>query len=117
MVSEFMFLTKMEKAKVIFSMVDDLMKETLLPKEVCFNFIAEYKGYSVAQIKNYVKLYDANFFYFAAMYDEDGTLLTVQDIDNRIKNILSKKVKPMIEKTDIKLTKDVLKEFSYNTKW
>ena len=36
---------------------------------------------------------------------------------NRIKNILTKKVKPMIEKTDIKLTKDVLKEFSYNTKW
>lgn len=124
MVSEFMFFNKMEKAEIIFDMVNDLMKETHLPKEICMTFIAKYKGFSTAQIKNYVKLHNPNFYYFAVMYNQEGKLLSIQDIDREISKIINKNIKPILDsqpKDDqrdlIKFTSKVLKEFYENHEW
>jgi len=116
MVSEFMTLNKQEKAQVIFEMVNELMKETCLPKIICCKIIAEYKGYSVKQIKNYIKMVDTDFYYFAVMYTRDGYLLTTQDIDSSCKHILKNIVKQN-ELDDMESFKRILKDYFENMEW
>ena len=116
MVSEFMLLNREEKAQVIFDMVDELMKETCLPKIICCKIIAEYKGYSVKQIKNYIKMVNPDFYYFAVMYSRDGYLLTTQDIDSSCKHILGNIVRKN-EIDDIETFKRILKDYFESMEW
>ena len=115
MISEFMCLTKMEKAQVIFEMVDTLMRETCLPKIICMKFIALYKNYSVKQVKEYIKLVNPDFYYFAVMYSKDGILLTTQLLDMEVINVISKIAKEF-EIDNVDEYKKILKDYFENIK-
>lgn len=94
---EFLTLNKQEKAQVIFEMVDTLMQETCLPKDICIAIIAEYKKYSVFQIEQYIKMYNPKFYYYAAYYEDDKLVYTNQIDKELIKISKSKLVKPVLQ--------------------
>lgn len=92
---DFLLLNKNEKAEVIFEMVDQIMKETSLPKEVVIAIVANYKKYSVFQIEQYLKIANPKFYYYAAYY-QDGKLIQTQQIDKSIFKIIKEKLTDVI---------------------
>lgn len=119
---EFLSLNKNQKAQVIFEMVDDLMKETQLPKEICIAIIAEYKKYSVFQIEQYIKIANPKFYYYATMYDGD-TLLYKNNIDTECVKSIKKNLSEVILQYPFEISsmtnflKTTLKDYYESVEW
>lgn len=120
MISEFMGLSRTEKAQVITDMVKELAIETGYPIKICIGIIADYKGWSIFRVENYVKLCDADMFYQVA-YFQDGNRVYKSQIDREIRRIVIKKIQPLVLSTPHEVSathiRGIIEEHITQKKW
>lgn len=104
MISEFMSLTREEKAEVITEMVTDLAIETGYPIETCINLIAEYRYCSNEQIKDYIKSVDPVLLYNVAFINPDGSKMYINQVDTEVKRVLNEKLFDVVAALPVDIT-------------
>jgi hypothetical protein len=116
----FMDLNTEEKAEVITDMVVSIAQETGYPIPICIAMVAEYKGYSIAQIERYMKMVDSDLFYQVAFFDGEKKVYKYQ-VDKEVKDAIEKYlVKPIIEhpfEVNSNWIKKTIQEFFFQTNW
>jgi hypothetical protein len=116
----FMDLNTEEKAEVITDMVVSIAQETGYPILICIAMVAEYKGYSIAQIERYVKMIDSDLFYQVAFFDGEKKVYKYQ-VDKEVKHAIEKYlVKPILEhpfEVTSNWIKKTIQEFFFQTNW
>lgn len=104
MISEFMSLTREEKAELITEMVTDLAIETGYPIETCINLIAEYRCCSNEQIKDYIKSVDPVLLYNVAFINPDGSKMYINQVDEEVKRVLNNKLFDLVSSLPVEIT-------------
>lgn len=104
MISEFMSLTREEKAEVIVEMVEEIAKQFGASIEESIAIVAEYRNCSEEQIKDYIKMIDPMLLYNVAFIDKNGSRCYINQVDKEVKEILSEKLFDVVSSLPCEIT-------------